>query len=279
MFASLVVVFPTAHERGALKLRHGGDEWTVDSATAIAVDTDPVISYIAFYSDVEHEVTPVTSGHRVTLTWNLSFQPTVAPPDYSPSIPSALVRPKTSESEQAVKAAFDHLLSDNKFLPRGGTLGFGLRQEYPLNPDVGLGNLIDCLKGSDAIIQSVCRQLSLTSSLKIIYRNEEEEEDDEFVMIDHFFDFPRWDSVESLLGVMEKQGGTHTSTPRPVTPNGHNYYPSDVIWVTDMGKYTRTKTAYLAHGNEACLDYVYCTVCLVVSIGPFGDRSFRSLSY
>ena len=32
MFGSLVVVFPTRHEGGALQLRHKGQEWTFDSA-------------------------------------------------------------------------------------------------------------------------------------------------------------------------------------------------------------------------------------------------------
>src|SRR6202042_3226946 len=30
----------------------------------------PSIAYIAFYSDVEHEVLKVTSGHRATITYN-----------------------------------------------------------------------------------------------------------------------------------------------------------------------------------------------------------------
>ncbi len=32
---------------------------------------DPEIKWAAFYSDCEHEVHEVTSGHRVTLTYNL----------------------------------------------------------------------------------------------------------------------------------------------------------------------------------------------------------------
>lgn len=71
MFGSLVIVFPTAHVGGALRLRHGGTEWTFDSATEVLNQPTPSIGYVAFFSDVEHEVTPVTSGHRVTLTYNL----------------------------------------------------------------------------------------------------------------------------------------------------------------------------------------------------------------
>jgi hypothetical protein len=284
MFASLVVIFPVAHAGGALKLRHGGNEWTVDPATATAVDntTGPVISYIAFYSDVEHEVTLVTSGHRVTITWNLYFQPAVNPPDYSPSMLNPLVHPKSSESELALKAAFTRALSDRNFLSEGGHLGFGLCQEYPLNPDFGLGNLIDYLKGSDAIIQTVCRQLSLKTSLRIIYQREPSEGDtdedtDDFAMIDHFFNFPRWNPIEVLGCEMEEEGGRYIDKPRPVTIEGHNYYASDdfnLVWVTDLTEYTRTKTAYyMVYGNEPCLGYAYCTVCLIVHIGPFGNRT------
>jgi hypothetical protein len=276
MFASLVVVFPITHAGGALKLCQGGNEWTVNPATTTAVDdaTGPVISYIAFYSDVEHEVTPVTSGHRVTLTWNLYLQPAVEPPDYSPSMSSPLVRPKTSESELALKAAFARILSDSDFLPEGGLLGFGLRQKYPLNPDVGLGNLIDYLKGSDAIVQSVCHQLSLKTSLRLIYQRDDEDTND-FAMIDHFFNFPRWNPVEQLSVEMEEEGGGYISEPKPVPIEGRHYGSGDfnLVWVTDLTEYTRTKAAYyMVYGNDACLGYAYCTVCLIVHIGPVGNR-------
>src|SRR5712692_10045677 len=73
MFGSLVVVFPTPHEGGALFLRHLGHEWYFDSAQALAAADQPTIGYVAFFSDVEHEVAHVTSGNRITLTYNLYF--------------------------------------------------------------------------------------------------------------------------------------------------------------------------------------------------------------
>lgn len=49
-------------------VRHNGREvkfdWSGDSKD---------IQWAAFYSDCEHEVLPVTSGYRVTLTYNLYF--------------------------------------------------------------------------------------------------------------------------------------------------------------------------------------------------------------
>jgi hypothetical protein len=63
MFGSLVIVFPTKHEGGALTFRHGGGEWTFNSAEMVRTQTEPSIAYVAFYSDVEREVAPVTSGY------------------------------------------------------------------------------------------------------------------------------------------------------------------------------------------------------------------------
>src|ERR1700761_3134829 len=67
MFGSLVIVFPTPHEGGALLLRHRGHEWISDSGKALAAEKIPSISYVAFFSDIEHEVAPVISGHRIIL--------------------------------------------------------------------------------------------------------------------------------------------------------------------------------------------------------------------
>jgi len=63
---SLVVCLPCAHEGGQLVVRHQGHSTTFDwSGTANDVQ------WAAFYSDCEHEVLEVTSGHRITLTYNL----------------------------------------------------------------------------------------------------------------------------------------------------------------------------------------------------------------
>ena len=56
MFASLVVAFPAAHEGGKLLLRHDDEEWTFDSGQILSQTTTPSAAFIAFYSDVEHEV-------------------------------------------------------------------------------------------------------------------------------------------------------------------------------------------------------------------------------
>lgn len=71
-FGSLVVCLSVEHEGGGLVVRHKGRSMTFNwSASNQGISTAPGIKWAAFYSDVEHEVLEVTSGHRVTLMYNL----------------------------------------------------------------------------------------------------------------------------------------------------------------------------------------------------------------
>ena len=67
---SLVVCLPFAHRGGELVIRSGGKDVVFDWSSDTTND-EPVIKWAAFYSDCEHEVLEVTSGHRITLTYNL----------------------------------------------------------------------------------------------------------------------------------------------------------------------------------------------------------------
>jgi hypothetical protein len=122
MFGSLVIVFPTPHEGGALHFRHRGQEWIFDSGQVLAAKGEPSIGYAAFFSDIEHEVAPVTSGHRVTLTYNLYFDDNV-PVSASDAGSKRLSPPLGNEG--AFREAFTALLENPEFLAEGGTLAFG----------------------------------------------------------------------------------------------------------------------------------------------------------
>jgi hypothetical protein len=64
MIGTLVVTLPSAHTGGELVIKHGGQ------ATAYR-GSKSALSLVAFYSDCRHEVLPVKSGYRITLTYNL----------------------------------------------------------------------------------------------------------------------------------------------------------------------------------------------------------------
>jgi len=64
MVGTLVVSLPSAHTGGELVVEHGGQ------SVMCRVPTEE-LSFVAFYADCRHQVKPVKSGYRVTLTFNL----------------------------------------------------------------------------------------------------------------------------------------------------------------------------------------------------------------
>jgi len=64
MVATLVVSLPSAHTGGELIVDHCGAAKTYHGSR-------DEIRYVAFYPDCRHEVLPVRSGHRVSLTFDL----------------------------------------------------------------------------------------------------------------------------------------------------------------------------------------------------------------
>lgn len=150
MFGSLVIVFPTTHEGGALVLRDAGKEWTVDSAKDMADNPDTCVGFVAFYGDVEHEVLPLISGVRVTMTYNLYYE-------RGPAV--RYTRSTQDDLYDRLKAALEDMLALPSILPDGGYLGFELQRMYGVNSDTSLDNLVKNLKGSDATLMQVCSDL------------------------------------------------------------------------------------------------------------------------
>ena len=56
-------------------MRKNGEEWPFDAAKALAECESPHIAYVALYSDVEHEVSMVTSAYRSHTTSTLTMIP------------------------------------------------------------------------------------------------------------------------------------------------------------------------------------------------------------
>jgi hypothetical protein len=60
---------PSRHEGGTLILEHDGQTKQIDFG---GKDSEYQARYVAFYADCQHEVTPVKSGYRVCLVYNLA---------------------------------------------------------------------------------------------------------------------------------------------------------------------------------------------------------------
>ncbi|MCR9161604.1 MAG: 2OG-Fe(II) oxygenase [Nannocystaceae bacterium] len=70
MIGSLVVLLPSRHTGGALRVEHGGRRYEVRRTVRRA----PKIDLVAFYADCVHEVRPVKSGFRVALVYGLEVR-------------------------------------------------------------------------------------------------------------------------------------------------------------------------------------------------------------
>uniref|UniRef100_A0A7S3H9W2 Fe2OG dioxygenase domain-containing protein n=1 Tax=Spumella elongata TaxID=89044 RepID=A0A7S3H9W2_9STRA len=66
---TLIVALHSAHTGGELYVRNEGQETVYDFSQRSA-DSN-IVQFAAFIGDCEHEVKPVTSGHRVVLTYTL----------------------------------------------------------------------------------------------------------------------------------------------------------------------------------------------------------------
>ncbi len=68
MFGTMVITLPSRYSGGELIVRFEGTEERIDSSTDSSRNK---LTVAAFYADCEHEIKPLSSGHRVCLIYNL----------------------------------------------------------------------------------------------------------------------------------------------------------------------------------------------------------------
>ncbi|KAI5797383.1 hypothetical protein DFH27DRAFT_526154 [Peziza echinospora] len=199
MFGSLVVCLPCVHEGGQLILREevqGGNdiEHTCDwgslgdftSTTTTIVkkageDNQEVeekiekkmikVPWVAFFSEIVHEIIPVTSGNRLTLTYNLYFQrPQAAQGEEVKTTP-----PRDPLANPFHTTLKNLLQNDATFLPSGGVLIATLANSYPIQNtlntdrkrDKNINKLLaPYLKGRDRTLYMIADALGLSPRVK-----------------------------------------------------------------------------------------------------------------
>ncbi|KAJ6515990.1 hypothetical protein C8R45DRAFT_226413 [Mycena sanguinolenta] len=148
MFATIVVVLPSPFQGGAAHLSHGELSTSIDSSSQSLSN----VSVLAWYTDVMHEIKPITSGYRLAISFNL--------------IQTTNSRPKLPETSDFLIKLRNVLLSwkrqpDSNVLAK---LIYLLRYKYSLASFRG-----DCLKGEDAykvaILESLAKQLKFDVGL------------------------------------------------------------------------------------------------------------------
>jgi len=281
MLGSLVVVYPTPHEGGELVLRHKDREWTLDANSLTSSQPSPSVAYIAFYSDIEHEVLKVTSGHRVTVTYNLYL----VDPTPSEQIPSIIPNLRGISN---LESTLRDLLKSPEFLPDGGTLGFGLAHLYPVTFKTELKDMAKYLKGEDAHVYRACQELQLQPSLRMVYDDDELDWDGtristrpRGIMLEKIVEAPDYNYEDegyrehllSWLGgiAINLDNGTDASDSEWVREYENKNW-KQITWVAPFKVGNPLKDVVVAYGNEVSVGFIYCSPCLIVPIDPASDR-------
>jgi hypothetical protein len=269
MLGSLVIVFPTPHEGGALLVRHRGQEWSFDPGWEFTASRTPTIGYVVLLNDVEHEVTPITFGHRVTLTYNLYR----AVDDPAFEGPATGPFPSPPVYERRFRESFEALLENPEFLPHGGTLGFGLRHSYPIRNEIR--HVYGLLKASDAVVYRGFRVLGFQPALYMYVEwTSEVVSLTEGGLLDHVKEFQGFgeDNVDVTKEVLE-DGGHIVYYDDQYRWGKYGYEGAEKMeWVTPMTTFSRQKSTYNTFGNEPIEKIAYWDLCLVVRIGKAGGR-------
>ena len=129
MFASIVVVLPSTFTGGTAHLSHGSLSVVYDCSQDSSLKT----TVLSWYTDVMHEIKPITSGYRLALMYNLVHT-------------TSALRPSLGETDGVV-GRFKHILKSWKQAKDG----VPTKLIYLLNHKYSQANLRgSALKGHDA---------------------------------------------------------------------------------------------------------------------------------
>ncbi len=140
MIATLTVSLPVQGTGGELVVQHRDREMTIE----MNVDDPSELAYAAFYSDCQHEIKKIRSGHRIALVYNLCLEPDDdetfrAAPDYTKEV---------KEIEEELQVWCDGSDENNKLI-------WILEHQYS---QAGLS--FDTLKNGDSAIASALHSAS-----------------------------------------------------------------------------------------------------------------------
>ncbi|KAJ7276304.1 hypothetical protein B0H12DRAFT_13854 [Mycena haematopus] len=222
MFATIVVVLPSSFQGGAAHLSHGDLSTVIDSSSHSLSN----ISVLAWYTDVMHEIKPISGGYRLAIAFNL--------------IQTTNSRPKLPETSDFLTKLRNVLLSW-KHQPVSNApakLIYLLQHKYSL---AGLrGN---CLKGADAykvaLLQSLAKQLKFDVGLANVechlvgygdqegYYGSEDDEDVGMAEVEE-----RSMSIENLVDL----DGRHIQGELDCDENDSEFCPEDLRDIVEAGE-------------------------------------------
>ncbi|KAI5360059.1 hypothetical protein Slin15195_G119210 [Septoria linicola] len=280
---SLVVCLPTDFTGGALAVRHQGHNIEHDWASESSAQ-EPAVQWAAFYSDCEHEVLEVTSGHRVTLIYNLFL-----------AAGTGLLAGRALSLEPETLPVTDHLrrlLTNPGVMPAGGYLGTHLVHAYPDTHKESYELVPHMLKGADMAIYQAVVACKLRAHLEHLHGNkslstwealprsprahELDHLDENLELIVNRLD------LESIATDTER-GSDGDSDDDSDTDMYEKYSEQQrerreqkqinwqIVWLNEPGN-KEISRVFLAYGNQAELSVKYSSAALIVRVPSWEER-------
>ncbi|KAH8916433.1 hypothetical protein BT69DRAFT_1270384 [Atractiella rhizophila] len=222
--------------------------------------------WVFLYSDVQHEVKPVTSGYRITIAYDVFIGSSTK--ENSPR--------NVDISAVPLYAALKNALRDESFFKEGGKLSWAMHYGYPVDRDAHGSDLSGRLKGRDRLLYNVLSFLNLKFKIQAVYETDDDDYDNssdkDLEPLDKFWPDTRRGSL--LIGgnfLAGEDDYVEDGPTQSLRDAGMRFDP-DIVWCQKPRHFVRGGT-YISYGNEASISHHYVAACIVVDIPRFGDEA------
>ncbi|KAL2046621.1 hypothetical protein ABVK25_011702 [Lepraria finkii] len=270
-FGSLVVCLPNPHQGGQLRVAHHGLEMEWDWSNKRKTEDDESIEWAAFYSDCEHEVKEVTSGHRVTLTYNLYVHERVGGIMRDP--------PTLDLSSMVLYHRVKEALASPAFMKDGGTLGFYCRHAYAHTNDYHNERLPMALKGLDAVFYATFYHLVHSVGMHAVMDdlNDEQYSFSEVDSNDEDYDAELVATGLHGIQISDEGGDDGSASVREIVKDAwRSKWRKDIHWFGEPG-HQEIAIVHLAYGNQPSIVWHYSSAAILVTIPGFNSKVRKEL--
>ncbi|KAH6719680.1 hypothetical protein BKA61DRAFT_707506 [Leptodontidium sp. MPI-SDFR-AT-0119] len=244
---------------GQLLISHEGHvsifDWsTANSSSSTKYENE--IQWCAFYSDCEHEVLPVTTGHRVTLTYNLYV---------SEQVGGILQRsPSADPSLYPLFEGAKKMLEIPGFMSKGGTLGFYCAHQYAHTRKVTDQLMPYALKGIDAVLFAVFSSLGVKVHVRPVLDNDAWSRED----VDITRSGTRFEDIVMMDATDEDLTSDQIKCNWPLEEI------RNVQWLNEAAAAGwDAAMVHLRYGNDFSLSWHYSHAAIFIDIPPRGERT------
>jgi len=283
MFGSLVFTLSTPHTGGNLVFHHRGNSFDFNTSSILKSAPSTSVAYVAFYSDIQHEVLEVTSGARITITYNLYYDSFREPPP----VPDLRI----PISENSFSNSLREACRDAAFIKECKYIGFGLEFEYPKSTtSENHYPYASDLKGVDAYLFHTLQDIELNPTLRYLYCSSTDAWGDTFDLLlsrpvdgrdndSDGYDDER-DELQFLIQsdknalIVWKEGKSEEtldsagerSYEDPDFIDDYRSRSVSVQWVTPPNRNLSGTSYYTEHGNEPIQEVYYFEVCIIADV-------------